>query len=127
MERITIEELCSVPLCDYVAEGIDMSSDADIVIMLSGGALKRIKLVSAKLTEIRIKGYEVLDENEEVVFDMPDVEILGDKIPEAILTLMQSKPHIVGFSHSAPSTVLTLTDETDTYEIEMLFAEVFTE
>ena len=81
----------------------------------------------AKISEIRILGYEVLDENEEVLFDMPDVEILGDKIPDALAALNQSRPHAVEFTQEDGFAVLTLADNTDTYKIQIDFKEIFSE
>lgn len=119
MRILSAEELCALPLCDAVAENICITQD--IVIGFSGAGIEKLVFSGAKAKELRIMGYEVLDENEEVVFDMPDVEILGDKIRDALFNLAETKPHAVGVTMRDNNAVLILSDDTDTYELEIAF------
>lgn len=125
MERITTEKLANFDLSDAHLEKIEQTED--VCFAFSGAVIKKVLLKNATIVEMRIRGYEVLDENEEVVFDMPDVEVLGDKIKDAVDSLMEYDPHAVEFIMANENAVLVVNDNTDTYEIEISFEEVFAE
>ncbi|MBQ9950477.1 MAG: hypothetical protein IJO93_07155 [Clostridia bacterium] len=122
MDKISFEKLYTPELCDSVMEKGEVNGD--ITFIFSGAAFESVTFTEAHVREIRIAGYEVLDEDEEVVFDMPNIEILGEQIPDVLLPLLESKPHVVGFSRAEGAVVLTLSDTTDTYEIEIEFEDV---
>lgn len=125
MLKTDLNSLCAISLCDAVAEKLEASENFSVE--FSNAPLTHVEFTEAKISEIRILGYEVLDENEEVLFDMPDVEILGDKIPDALAALNQSRPHAVEFTQEDGFAVLTLADNTDTYKIQIDFKEIFSE
>lgn len=121
MEKISAEKLLSLKLCDATAE--TKVAGGNICILLHGTDFKRIVFRNASVTEMRILGYEVLNEDEEVVFEMPDVEILGDKIPDALATLNECHPFVVEFRREDDSLVFVLNDDTDTYEIDIDYSD----
>ena len=122
MSKISTDELINLNVSDAVIESI--AADSDVRIKLSDAG--SIVFKDARITELRICGYEVLDEDEEVVFDMPDVEVLGDKIPDALKSMSEYEPHAVEFRPAEKNIVLVVNDSTDTYEIEIEFAEIYT-
>lgn len=122
MEKITTEKLINCSLSDARLESVQKTEDLRFV--FSGAAVNSIVFKNGQITEIRIRGYEVLDEEEEVVFDMPDVEILGDKINDALASLAEYDPHAVEFVMAGENAVLVVNDNTDTYEIEVSFDEI---
>lgn len=117
MKKISIEELCSLTICDLKVCSISFDSNESITISLNGEKSIDISLCCGKCELILIKGYEVLNQQEEVVFDMPDVEILGSEIIPAIENLVNSEPHAVDFSAKDNKLVLNVCDESDTYEL----------
>lgn len=120
---MNLTELCGISLCDAVLKGIAAIDDT-VTVAVSGASISTVSFGNASVCEFRILGYEVLDENEEVVFDMPDIEIFGDKIQDAINTLMRSDPHVEGFAQKQGNAVLTVCDNTDNYEIEIRFETI---
>ena len=123
MAKISTDTLTEYDLCDALVTGIE-TAENNVLISFADASVKEIRFLNAFIKELRIRGYEVLDENEEVVFDMPDVEVLGDKIPEAITALLESEPHAVEFVTSDGNAVLIINDNTDTYELEIEFGEI---
>lgn len=124
MNKVSVSELCAIELCDCVLDSL-ISGD-DIEMSFTGATAVRVLFKDAKIEELRILGYEVLDEDEEVVFDMPDIEVLGKSIDDALFPLLEAKPHSVGFSINDEGLIcLTVSDDTDTYSIELRCFEIY--
>lgn len=117
MKNITTDELVKLEICDALID--DIVTDGCVKITFSGTSFRNIVFEGGSIKELRIRGYEVFDEDEEPLFDMPDVEVLGEKIPEAIKSLLSSEPYAVEFLQKDGKTVLVAQDSTDTYELEI--------
>ena len=72
MNKVSVLELCALELCDCVLDSL-ISGD-DIKMSFTGANPVKVLFKAAEIKELRILGYEVLNEDEEAVFDMPDIE-----------------------------------------------------
>ena len=122
MNKITIDELVSLEICDAIIDDISVGDGVNIV--FSGTGFREVVFKRGHIHELRIRGYEVFDEDEEPLFDMPDVEVLGDKIPEALESLLACEPYAVEFKNKDGRAVLVCADSTDTYELEIEYEEI---
>lgn len=124
MNKVSVLELCALELCDCVLDSL-ISGD-DIKMSFTGANPVKVLFKAAEIKELRILGYEVLNEDEEAVFDMPDIEVLGESIQDALTPLLEAKPHSVGFSQNDEGLIcLAVSDDTDTYSIELSCSEIF--